>query len=103
MRRVTRVFAWLLLCGLMSAQGPLASAATKHKHWAFNPPKRPVPPAVRSQSWIRNPIDAFVLARLEAEKVEPSPEADRLTLIRRLSLDLTGLAPTPQEAHQFVK
>src|SRR5207253_5993913 len=59
-------------------------------HWAFQVPKRPEIPVVRSSSGVRNPIDNFVLARLERENVKPSPEADRNVLLRRLSLDLTG-------------
>jgi hypothetical protein len=74
----------------------------KSKHWAFQPVRRPVVPAVRNVSWVRNPIDNFVLARLEKEGIKPSPEADRTTLIRRVTLDLTGLPPTPQEISRFV-
>ncbi|HUQ93317.1 MAG TPA: c-type cytochrome domain-containing protein, partial [Bryobacteraceae bacterium] len=61
------------------------------KHWAFVAPKRPAPPKVSRPGWVRNPIDAFILARLEQEGLQPSPEADKVTLLRRLSLDLTGL------------
>ena len=71
-------------------------------HWAFVPPERPEPPAVGRREWIRNPIDAFVLAKLEAAGLEPSPEADRATLIRRLHADLVGLPPTPAEVDAFV-
>src|SRR5207237_4459069 len=60
------------------------------------------PPVVKGASWPRNPIDQFVLARLEKEGLAPSPEADRVTLIRRLSLDLIGLPPTPAEVDAFV-
>lgn len=72
-------------------------------HWAYVPPKRPEPPAVKNKAWIRNPIDNFILARLESEGVEPSPEADKATLIRRVTFDLTGLPPTPSEVAAFVK
>ena len=72
------------------------------KHWAFIAPQRPPIPPVRNSSWVRNPIDAFVLAKLDAEGIEPSPEADRATLIRRVSLDLIGLPPTLAEADQFL-
>jgi hypothetical protein len=71
-------------------------------HWAFQPPKRAPQPAVRNKTWPRNPIDRFVLARLEQEGLAPSPEADRYTQIRRLSLDLIGLPPTPAEVQAFV-
>ena len=78
-----------------------ASRATNH--WAFKPPQRAMLPAVKDQRWVRNPIDAFVAARLEQEGIAPSPEADRVTLLRRLSLDLLGLPPTPQEVTAFVQ
>ena len=71
-------------------------------HWAFVPPKRPAFPPVQDARWVRNPIDRFVLARLEREKLKPSPEADRSTLIRRLSLDLRGLPPTLAEVNRFL-
>jgi mono/diheme cytochrome c family protein len=72
------------------------------QHWAFVTPARPPLPAVKHESWVRNPIDRFVLARLEAEGLQPSPEADRATLLRRVSLDLTGLPPTPTEVDAFL-
>jgi hypothetical protein len=71
------------------------------RHWAFKPPVRPPLPVVKNKKWPRNPIDYFVLARLESEKLAPSPEADRATLLRRLSLDLTGLPPTIAEVEAF--
>ncbi len=71
-------------------------------HWAFLPPKRPDLPAVREEAWVKNPIDRFILARLEKEGIAPSPEADRATRIRRASLDLIGLPPTPEEVDSFV-
>jgi hypothetical protein len=67
------------------------------EHWAFVPPVRPALPAVRDRAWPRNPIDHFILARLEREGLRPSPEADRARLLRRVTLDLTGLPPTPAE------
>ncbi len=72
------------------------------KHWAFNPPERPVEPKVKQKDWVRNPIDRFILARLEQEKIKPAAEADQVTLIRRLSLDLIGLPPTIQEVEAFL-
>ncbi len=84
---------------------PEESAARRRPgwdHWAFQPPKRPAEPPVRNSRWVRNPIDRFILARLENKEVEPSPEADRNTLLRRVSLDLTGLPPTPQEIRDFL-
>src|SRR5262249_51641845 len=64
-------------------------------HWAFVAPQRPPVPTAADPKWTRNPIDGFILARLEAAGMQPSPEADKVTLIRRLALDLTGLPPTP--------
>ena len=71
-------------------------------HWSFVPPERQPVPQTRRGDWARNPIDDFVLARLEREELEPSPEADRATLIRRVTLDLTGLPPTPEEVDAFL-
>ena len=76
--------------------------ATKSGHWAFKSPRRPDAPRVKDTGWVRNPIDAFVLARLERESLRPSPEADRGTLLRRLSLDLIGLPPTVAELDAFL-
>ncbi|MDZ4853187.1 MAG: PSD1 and planctomycete cytochrome C domain-containing protein [Pirellulaceae bacterium] len=71
-------------------------------HWAFVTPTQPKEPSVTLTTWPRAPIDAFVLAKLEIAKLSPSPEADRTTLIKRLSIDLLGLSPTPEEVEQFV-
>ncbi len=72
------------------------------EHWAFIAPQAPELPKVKNTSWPRNEVDAFILARLEREKLQPSPEADKTTLIRRLTLDLTGLPPTLAEVDQFL-
>src|SRR5262245_49174650 len=71
-------------------------------HWAFKPSLRPEEPKVKNKTWPRNAVDRFILARLEKEKLTPSPEADRATLIRRLSFDLVGLPPAPKEIEDFV-
>jgi len=71
-------------------------------HWAFDPPKRPAIPEVKDKTWPKNPIDYFTLARLEAQGLEPSEKADKATLLRRVSLDLTGLPPTPAEVDSFI-
>ena len=71
-------------------------------HWAYVPPERPPVPAVKNAAWSKNDIDFFILARLEAEGLAPQPEADRTTLARRLSLDLTGLPPEPEAVNAFV-
>src|SRR5579884_3579822 len=72
------------------------------KWWSFQPVHRPAPPAVRDQSWVRDPIDNFVLAKLEQQGLEPAAEADKTTLLRRATFDLTGLPPTPQEIRAFL-
>jgi mono/diheme cytochrome c family protein len=90
------------------AAAPANEAAAKlsspaGQHWSFRPIARPAEPGVKNATWVRNPVDRFVLARLEKEKLAPSPEADRATLLRRVSLDLTGLPPSPQEVIDFLK
>ena len=71
-------------------------------HWSYEAPRRPALPQVKQAGWARNPIDRFILARLESEALSPSGEADRATLLRRLSFDLTGLPPTPEELRAFL-
>jgi hypothetical protein len=80
----------------------IADGADYEAHWAFVPPVRPKLPAVRNQAWLRNPIDRFVLAGLERQGLDPSPEAERTTLLRRLFLDLVGLPPSPREVDDFL-
>jgi mono/diheme cytochrome c family protein len=78
------------------------SSGNKANHWAFKAPVRPAIPAVKNKKWVRNPIDDFVLARLDKERLRPSAVADKATLVRRVSLDLTGLPPTPKEVEKFL-
>jgi mono/diheme cytochrome c family protein len=80
----------------------LAGKEAYEDHWAFRPVARPPVPAVKDRSRVRSPVDAFVLARLEAKGLALSPEADRRTLIRRLHLDLLGLPPAPRDVEAFV-
>ena len=80
----------------------ISEGAEARDHWAFVKPRQAPLPQVKRNSWVRNPIDRFILARLEREGLEPSPAADRVTLIRRLTLDLTGLPPTPAEVDAFL-
>ncbi|HTE20217.1 MAG TPA: PSD1 and planctomycete cytochrome C domain-containing protein, partial [Armatimonadota bacterium] len=70
--------------------------------WAFQPLKKPALPAPSNRAWVKSPVDAFILSTLEKQGLKPSPYADRHTLIRRVSLDLTGLPPTPEEVEAFV-
>ncbi len=96
--QVARLRAWIDA----GAPWPDDASLAAGQHWAFNTPVRPPAPKVENRRWPRNPIDAFVLAKLEREGVEPSPEADRFTLVRRLYLDLIGLPPTPEQVRAFL-
>jgi hypothetical protein len=82
---------------------PWSAAAQPAGHWSFQKIRHPDPPAVHDTKWPRNAIDNFILAKLESEKIQPSPEASKSTLIRRVTLDLTGLPPTPQEVQAFLE
>lgn len=93
--QIAAVEAWI-------ASGADLSMSGGAVHWAYQAIQKPAIPTTKDASWAKNPVDAFVLARLEKEGLKPSPEASRETLIRRLSLDLTGLPPTPEETDAFV-
>jgi len=80
----------------------ITEGATYEQHWSFVPPRRGGPPSTTQQDWPRNAIDHFTLARLEEAKLSPSPPANRETLIRRVTLDLTGLPPTPEQVDAFI-
>jgi hypothetical protein len=88
----------VMTCGILVAGTP----QPKQQHWAFQPVQRLPVPRVNNTAWVRNPIDAFIAARHEASGLTPAPEADKRKLIRRVSLDLTGLPPTLQEVEAFV-
>jgi len=95
----------VLLTGIAQAasesrEGQFTAAA--RAHWAFQKVTRPPPPVVRNSSWVRNSIDTFILAKLESKKLEPNEPADKVTLLRRASLDLIGLPPTPEEVAAFL-
>jgi hypothetical protein len=81
---------------------PPSEDPAKLAHWAFKAPVRPGAPKTAKADWVKTPLDAFVLARLEKEGLGPSAEADRITLCRRLYLDLIGLPPTPEEVDAFL-
>jgi hypothetical protein len=108
----------LLPLALLALAGPVLSLAADEKaarrytepavtekdraHWAFKTPERPSLPGVRNAAWVRTAVDAFILNRLEAAGLEPAPPTDRRTLLRRVTFDLTGLPPTPDEVAAFV-
>jgi mono/diheme cytochrome c family protein len=101
--QIALVAAWIDAGAIVPAdEVALEDTRPGQDHWAFQP-LRPGPlPRVRQPEWVRNPIDAFILARLEERGVNPSPEADRITLLRRVYLDLIGLLPTPEEVDAFL-
>src|SRR6185369_5696976 len=74
----------------------------QRSYWAFQPVAKTAPPKVSKKDWAKNPIDAFVLEKLTAEEIAPNPKADRLTLLRRATIDMTGLPPTQEEIQQFL-
>lgn len=83
------------------ATGGVVTAESKN-YWAFKPVSLPAPPAVKNAAWVKTPIDAFILSKLEDKGIQPSPAADKLALIRRATYDLTGLPPSPEEIDSFV-
>ena len=92
----------LVVLGVIVAMG-VGEVLGAETHWSFRPVQRPVVPAVQAEGWGRNAVDSFVLARLEAEGLRPAPEADRLTWLRRVTFDLTGLPPSMEEVERFRK
>ncbi len=82
--------------------GPRKFAAASKDHWAFKPVTKPAVPQVKNTAWAANPVDAFILSKLEAAKMQPSPPADKSALIRRAYFDLIGLPPTPEESYAFM-
>jgi hypothetical protein len=98
--------ALLGLCAVVSVGFSAERTETKlhdKNAWAWRSPVRPSVPVVKNEKWVRNPIDAFILAKLEARNLSPAAEADRATLMRRVSFDLIGLPPTPEEIDAFVQ
>ena len=79
-----------------------AASSKQSDHWSFQPVRRHPVPAVKQPATVRSPLDSFVVARLDHDQIAPSPEADRATLFRRATLDLLGVAPSPEELHEFL-
>ncbi len=88
--------------GTAGAGTPTTIAAKAQEHWAFKPVKSPTLPNVKDKSWVKNPVDAFLLAKMEEKGLRPSPPADKSTLLRRASYDLLGLPPSPEETQRFL-
>lgn len=100
--RVSVALAGLLVAAAAGANEGMEFTPSQQGHWAWKRPVRPRLPAVHAPKWVTNPIDAFVLARLEAAQLKPAPTASREQLLRRLAFDLTGLPPTPFELDAFL-
>jgi hypothetical protein len=99
---IANVAQWIEMGAPWSDATPVSKSSAPKQYWAFVPPRRPEPPSVRNASWAQSPIDRFVLAALEAKGLSPAPPADKRTLIRRATFDLTGLPPTPEEVRAFL-
>src|SRR5580658_8269265 len=101
---LSQIIGIAVVIGLLPMAGAEAAPdqPARPPHWAFQSPTRPAVPEVRPASWVRTPVDAFVLAKLKSEKLPPAPEAANTTLLRRLSLDLIGLPPTIAELDAFL-
>jgi hypothetical protein len=100
---VEKLRQWIDAGAVWPKTADTAKAEPQIRHWSFQPVRKPNPPGVRNAAWVRNEIDRFILARLEREGWDPSPEAARRTLIRRVTLDLIGLPPTPEEVAVFLR
>jgi hypothetical protein len=99
--QVEALAAWVRLGAPWPTGNNSVAEVRGNKHWSFQPVRRPALPAVKAHDWARAPVDRFILTRLQAKGLAPSRQADRRTLIRRLSFDLTGLPPTPEEVEAF--
>lgn len=102
-KAIDTLVAWVRAGAPYPAETKRSAPAAWQRHWAFLPVRKPAIPRVRSAAWVRTPIDAFVLACLEAHHLTPAAPADRRTLIRRVTYDLTGLPPTPAEVDAFAR
>jgi hypothetical protein len=103
MRYVSAVLGFALSASLsFPAEAPHVFTPAQKSYWAFQPVKKSPLPAVKNKDWVKTPIDAFILAKLEEKNLQPNPRADKLTLLKRATIDMTGLPPTPEEIQQFV-
>src|SRR5215510_14760538 len=91
-----------LACSAWAFSDNLPFTAEQLKHWAYQKVEKPKTPAVTNRGWVKTPVDAFVLAKMEGKGVKPAPAADKITLLRRATFDLTGLPPTPEEINSFL-
>jgi hypothetical protein len=87
---------------LSSAEAPHVFTPAQKSYWAFQPVKKSPLPSVKNKAWVKTPLDAFILAKLEEKNLPPNPRADKLTLLRRATIDMTGLPPTQEEIQAFL-
>src|SRR5580658_3819880 len=92
----------LSACLLFPAEAPHVFTPAQKNYWFFQPVKKSPVPAVKNKAWVKTPIDAFILAKLEENKLQPNPRADKITLLRRATIDVTGLPPTQEEIQAFL-
>src|SRR6202046_3242060 len=103
MRYVPAVLGFALSATLLfPAEAPHVFTPAQKSYWAFQPVKKSPLPAVKNKAWVKTPIDAFILAKLEENKLQPNPRADKVTLLRRVTIDMTGLPPTQDEIQAFL-
>jgi hypothetical protein len=100
--RLKAVLVALALAASAGASNDLPFSAEQLRHWAYQPVQKPAVPTVKQRAWVKTPVDAFILAKLEAQGLKPALRADKLTLLRRATFDLTGLPPTPAEIKAFL-
>jgi hypothetical protein len=101
---LVRVAPVVLVCSCLAlyAAESVTFTPAQRNFWSFKPVTKAPVPAVKDKAWVKTPIDAFVLAKLEAKGIKPNPAADRITLLRRATIDTTGLPPTQEETDRFV-
>ena len=103
MRYVSAVLGFALSATLLfPAEAPHVFTPAQKSYWALQPVKKSPLPAVKDKAWVKTPIDAFILAKLEENKLQPNPRADKLTLLKRVTIDVTGLPPTQEEIQAFL-
>ena len=100
--RAVSLDSWIRALGVNHKKTSGGEETFTHGQWPFTPAKRPEVPAVRQSHWLKNPIDAFVLAKLQEKEILPNEKADKLGLLRRVTFELTGLPPTIAEQREFL-
>ena len=100
---IATMTAWIEQGAVWPENADLVKLADPREHWSFQPVANPTPPTVADAAWPRTPLDRFILARLEREGLRPAPEVERRAWLRRVSFDLTGLPPSPEQVAAFAE